>query len=205
MSRSFSKPFTKFPGEPSIDVQRILIEDAYLTGPARIQVAFDRSQYGVSVKSTVTTELPSSKTTSRSIYFTLSREEAQAVADFITYKATPTAEEKFELILDEAIMNAKAACQNMKDDDACGFAWTYLTERKSDFYKYCKSQSHAEHEKRERYGSLMHSSRGTQQWTWWNPGRYMGQSVSAIEAGAKAFCAVLMKHGIQASWSSRLD
>jgi hypothetical protein len=62
------------------------------------------------------------------------------------------------------------------------------------FVSYCK----------ERHLGDKHWKRG---WQFWKPGgeAHSGQSIAVFEAGAKAFCDVLRRHGLNAHWASRLD
>ena len=75
---------------------------------------------------------------------------------------------------------------------ACGFAWVVVRPARGAFIKWCKAN-----DKGSKYWSGG--------WEFWNPSNYPGQNVDYKAAGAKAFCEVLQKNGLDASWSTRLD
>lgn len=110
----------------------------------------------------------------------------------------------FQNVFDEAsraAVEAVAKVANMENDpigQACGFAWVdiYYSREKSltkDFRNWAKKNGH---------GRASHKS-GV--WTFWNPGKHIGQSIWVIEHGATAFARVLKKYGINAYFCSRLD
>ncbi len=127
--------------------------------------------------------------------------------------------ENFEAILNEAITAAVLASSELMetygDNGACGFAWVDLSDARSPFVKWCKSQiklasQGTESPREERiaiqnaerlYGSK-HYKKG---WTFWNPSKHNAQTVDILEAGADAFAKVLRSHGIEAHANSRLD
>lgn len=107
------------------------------------------------------------------------------------------------LILARATAAAKAACHGLPDRGACGFAWVKISGNEP-FARWCRKMAkaaEAEGRRHHPFGSKPYDGG----WQWWNPGQFPGQSIDAIEAGAKAFALVLGEHGIRASWSSRLD
>lgn len=105
----------------------------------------------------------------------------------------------FERILTEARNAAYTASKDMPDEGACGFAWVIIHGNEP-FARYCRKLA-KEQPKERRYGSKGYPSG----WQFWNPGNYRGQSVDAIEAGARAFRDVLGTYGIRADTGSRLD
>jgi hypothetical protein len=78
------------------------------------------------------------------------------------------------------------------DADCCGFAWVKFPGN-TKFGRYMKKEGHA----RSSYGGGLQV---------WNPAKSGTQSLSAIEAGADAFAAVLKGAGIEGVYSqSRMD
>lgn len=114
-------------------------------------------------------------------------------------KPAPT----FEDILDKAHIAAKAAITVLGPENPnaldCGFAWVCLPGNAS-FARKCGAKAKKGGDAA-RYGSKM-SGLG---WTFWKPGGFHGQAIGHHEAGAKAFRAVLAKHGIRADLGSRYD
>jgi hypothetical protein len=96
----------------------------------------------------------------------------------------------YAAILKQASDAAAAAVADLPDRGACGFAWVEI-KGNTGFGKYAKAHGASRHWKSGLY--------------FWNPGRYCGQSIDAIEAGAIAFAKVLQSHGIDAYACSRLD
>lgn len=92
-----------------------------------------------------------------------------------------------------AARDAVAAC-GPEDTRAfnCGFAWVTIRPARGEFVSYCKR-----------------NNIGDKGWAggWWidNPGRAQVQQVDHKLAGARAFAAVLGKHGLLADVGSRLD
>lgn len=76
----------------------------------------------------------------------------------------------------------------------CGFAWVTVKPARGEFIKYCKSNKLG-HKKEYEGGG----------WLFWHPGEHPTQSIGTHEAGARAFAAVLVKHGLVAFAGSRLD
>jgi hypothetical protein len=109
----------------------------------------------------------------------------------------------FEDILDEAHVAAKIAIAALGPENPnaldCGFAWVCLPGNAS-FARRCSTKAKKGGDAA-RYGSKM-SGLG---WTFWKPGGFRGQAIGHHEAGAKAFRAVLAKHGIRADFGSRYD
>lgn len=110
----------------------------------------------------------------------------------------------FAKILDRAHDSAAKAVADLPDVGACGFAWVEIDKTERAFIKFCKKHAGgnnvAGYVSQRWYGSQHHKY-----WTFWNPGFYAGQSIDAIEAGAKAFAKVLNAYGIKAYANSRLD
>jgi hypothetical protein len=104
----------------------------------------------------------------------------------------------FDRIFNEARNAAYAACHTLPDTGACGFAWVKLGGNEP-FSRYCRKLEKETGDRK--YGSKGYPTG----WQWWNPGQYRGQSVDAIEAGARAFRDVLAAYGISADVGSRLD
>jgi hypothetical protein len=74
----------------------------------------------------------------------------------------------------------------------CGFAWVEIPNGRSPFVNWCKKVG---------LGSK-HWKKG---WSIWRPTDNHTQSMDIQEVGAKAFCDVLRKNGIEAHWMSRAD
>lgn len=108
----------------------------------------------------------------------------------------------FGMILKEAHEAAQAAVEKMGPENQnlmdCGFAWVSISGNSPLAY-FCRASA-----KRggnpEIVGRKMETG-----WTWWKPGGFRGQAIGHHEAGAKAFRAVLAKHGIRADFGSRYD
>ncbi|AKU43634.1 hypothetical protein CPT_Seuss108 [Caulobacter phage Seuss] len=87
----------------------------------------------------------------------------------------------YDAIYNEAREAAIAACKDMPDGGACGFAWVVFRPATHPFIRHMKATGR---------GSA-HYAGG---WQFWNPGEYRGQSIDAIEAGATAFAKVLQSY-----------
>lgn len=117
-------------------------------------------------------------------------------------KRAALAEKEVAAIREEMLQAAKEACRKWTethdDWDACGFAWATI---------YPKFKGNTKNGKIERavYEALGFSQSYNKSYQLWNPGQYRGQSITAIEVGAKACADVLTKYGFNASWGSRLD
>jgi hypothetical protein len=74
----------------------------------------------------------------------------------------------------------------------CGFAWVEIPDGRSPFVRWCK-------------GINLGSKHWKKGWYIWRPTDNNTQSMDVLEVGAKAFCEVLRKHGIEAQWMSRAD
>jgi hypothetical protein len=104
----------------------------------------------------------------------------------------------YDRILTEARNAAYTAAKDLPDEGACGFGWATVSGN-DPFARYCRKL--AKETGDGRYGRKGYPTG----WTFWNPGNYRGQSVDAIEAGARAFRDVLGTYGIRADVCSRLD
>lgn len=108
--------------------------------------------------------------------------------------------QSFEEILHHAHRAAHEAVKDLPDTGACGFAWVTI-EGRSPLARHCRLKAANDMPGRRFYGSKGFP-RG---WQFWKPGGYPGQSIDAIEAGARAFRDVLAEYGIRADVGSRLD
>jgi hypothetical protein len=118
----------------------------------------------------------------------------------------------------KAMQDFSAKCtrdvrDGMYDGGACGFAWLVIRPARGPFVSWCKKQNEAEtarfsaekgrpwpcHPKGDN-----HYNGG---WCLWRPGSkgYNGQSIDMYEVAARAFSAVLTKHGIANTFGSRMD
>ena len=76
----------------------------------------------------------------------------------------------------------------------CGFAWVVITPCRGPVVSYLKAQGVGARG----YGGGLH--------IWYSKLHDLGtQSISVHEAAARAACEVFKRHGLQATWASRLD
>lgn len=128
-----------------------------------------------------------------------------------------------EAIWNEANEAAKAAVRGNKHHENthaldCGYAWVVAKPARRPFFNWLRAQKaahvakypeynrrHAAQEADGEYGHVRDYGGGG--WQFWMPGRseHNGQSIAVFEAGARAFAAVLNKHGISCFADSRLD
>lgn len=87
----------------------------------------------------------------------------------------------FDAIYNEARDAAIAACKDLPDRGACGFAWVEFNPATHPFIRHMKATGR---------GSP-HWKRG---WQFWSPGEFAGQSIDAHVAGAVAFAAKLREY-----------
>jgi hypothetical protein len=90
------------------------------------------------------------------------------------------------------------------DRGSCGFAWIEIKPARGPFVTWCKKANAADTSRK----STPYGDNGWNGgWVLWAPGTkgYSGQSVNAIEAGARGFANVLEENGIKCHVGSRLD
>jgi hypothetical protein len=104
---------------------------------------------------------------------------------------------QFAALHEKAMKAAKEAAQDLYfkrgDNGACGFAWVVVYDVKLST-KMGKEMKAVGFDKN--YGGGV---------SYWNPSRMPVQSVDVLEAGARAYAAVLKNAGYKAYANSRLD
>ena len=94
----------------------------------------------------------------------------------------------------EASRFTKAHLEQIGGDQMpCGFAWVKIKPARGQFVKVMKDIG------------LGHTDEYAGGYTVWNPSGNNCQNVDAKEKGARAFAAVLVKHGVNATAGSRWD
>jgi hypothetical protein len=123
----------------------------------------------------------------------------------------------YAAILKAAHEAADAAQEGMVEDlnaFDCGFAWVTIDGRHG-LAKWARKElarlrAEGEHNEAARPVLRMHMRKLGDKawpggWQWWCPGAFNGQAIGIHLAGAQAFQAVLLHHGIDALVDSRLD
>jgi hypothetical protein len=96
---------------------------------------------------------------------------------------------------------------------SAGMAWLIVRPARGKFVAWCKKENAEETARmtKERGRDWKCNPRGDNHyksgWLFWRPGSsgYSGQSIDMYEVAARAFAAVLEKHGIPTSFGSRMD